>query len=192
MFLGLITVLDQVSLFVCSEFVRALCWICLICCTENTIHVDTSAPEKHREFLLVPFQEHPSSRILYNGLGVEVTGADFENYWKGCYQAWLESSNEMVLQLPTACSTFVTQPGIESYQAQRHRIGGHSDTYEVSRMVVRNQIIGHEVTSFIQTYQFSHLVREHTSLCEHGPNTCSHLHGNGNGPKHSSHPRMSD
>ena len=48
------------------------------------------------------------------------------------------------------------------------------------------------LTSFIQTYQISHLIREHTSLCEYGPNTCSHLHGNGNGPKHSSHPRMSD
>ena len=48
------------------------------------------------------------------------------------------------------------------------------------------------VTSFIQTYQISHFVRELTSLCEHGPNTCSHLYGNGNGPKHSSHPRMSD
>ena len=112
----------------------------LIPCTENTVHVDISSPEKHREFLLVPFQDYPSGGILYNGFGVEISGGDFGNYREGRYRAWLKSSHEIVLQLPVARSTLLTQHGINSYQAQRQRLGGHSETYEVARMVVRNRI----------------------------------------------------
>ena len=45
------------------------------------------------------------------------------------------------MQLPTARSTFLTTEGLASYQEQRARIGGHSDTYEVARLVVRNRIM---------------------------------------------------
>jgi len=44
------------------------------------------------------------------------------------------------VQLPTARSSFIT--GHANYEANRQRLGGHSETYEVSRMVVRNRIIG--------------------------------------------------
>lgn len=91
--------------------------------------------------MLVPFQDHVHQGVLNNGFGIEITGADFTSFRSGRYRAWLRNSHEVVLQLPVARSTFLTETGITSYQAQRQRLGGHSDTYEVARMVVRNRIL---------------------------------------------------
>jgi len=130
---------------------KSLCHIynILPCCltffilhTGNTVQVDPSRPEGHREFVLVPFQDHPDNGVLHNGFGIEILGADFNAYREGGYRAWLKSTREVVLQLPVARSTFTTDHSRVSYQAQRQRLGGHSETYELARTVVRNRILG--------------------------------------------------
>lgn len=121
-------------------------WISLILCanTGNTVQVDPSRPEGHREFFLVPFQDIPSHGVLHNGFGIEISGADYNNFREGRYRAWLRNHHEVVLRLPTVRSTMLTPHGHASYEAQRQRLGGHSDTYEVSRMVVRNRLLANE------------------------------------------------
>ena len=103
------------------------------------MNVDPATPEGHREVLIVPFQDHVDNGVLHNGFGIEITGADFRQYRQGRYRAWLRTTNRVVVQLPTARSGFVHE--IDNYNRQRHQLGGHSETYEVARMVVRNRIL---------------------------------------------------
>ena len=58
----------------------------------------------------------------------------------------------MVLRVPVARSTLMTEHGMFSYGQQHQRLGGHSETYEVARMVVRNRILAN------QKRQYYHLL----------------------------------
>ena len=118
-------------------------WLTLnpFCVPGNTIIVNPDAPESHREVVLVPFQDLSDNGVLNNGFGIEIHGADMDLFRAGSYRAWLRNGNEMVVSFPASRNSFLSPEGIASYQAQRQRIGGHSDTYEVARMVVRNRIM---------------------------------------------------
>lgn len=48
--------------------------------------------------------------------------------------------------MPVARSTLFTDHGLRSYQAQHGRLAGRSETYEVARMVVRNRLLGTNMT----------------------------------------------
>ena len=106
--------------------------------------LDPARPEDHREIILVPFQDHPNNGVLYNGFGLEIEGADFSMYRKGHYRAWLRGEHEIVVHLPVSRSSFIDPKSISSYDTQRTRLGGHSETYEVARMVVRNRILSNK------------------------------------------------
>ena len=95
----------------------------------------------HREIVLVPFQDLTSQGVLYNGFGIEIHGADLELFRNGSYRGWLRNGHQMVIQLPTSRGSFLTQEGVDSYARQRTRIGGHANTYEVARLVVRNRMM---------------------------------------------------
>lgn len=91
--------------------------------------------------LVVPFQDHVDDGVLHNGFGIEVIGADYSLYKEGVvYKAWLVNSHEMVIRLPTARSSFLNR-NYRPYEKERTRLGGHSETYEMARMVVRNCIL---------------------------------------------------
>jgi len=105
----------------------------------DTIKVDPSVPESHREVLIVPFQDHTENGVLHNGFGVEVLGADFALYKEGFYKGWLRTPNIMILQVPSVSSSLLCHS--DSYTRERSRIGGHSETYEVARQVVVNRIL---------------------------------------------------
>lgn len=105
--------------------------------------VDPTKPEGHREVLIVPFQDHVDHGILHNGFGIEIVGADFANYRAGLYRAFLRTSNRVVVQIPTARSSLMRH--YDNYVEQRRRLGGHSETYEVARMVVRNRIMARPI-----------------------------------------------
>ena len=104
------------------------------------MNVDPAVPESHREVLIVPFQDHPDNGILHNGFGIEIIGADFNHYRAGLYRGWLRTANKVVIQLPTGRSTLTRFN--DAYQRERARLGGHSEAYELARMVVRNRILG--------------------------------------------------
>lgn len=98
----------------------------------------------HREVNLVTFQDYPSNGVLYNGFGIEIHGADFNMYRQGRYRAWLRNPRSMVVELPSSRSTFMTEVGLTSYQAQRQRLGGHAATYETARLVARNRVLAQQ------------------------------------------------
>lgn len=112
--------------------------------------MDPARPERHREVLIVPFQDHVDDGVLHNGFGVKVVGADYSLYRAGAYKAWLRSSHEMVIRIPTARSTLLGSYG--PYQKERGRIGGHSETYEVARAVVRNRILASTERGYYQLH----------------------------------------
>lgn len=101
--------------------------------------VDPSLPEMHRKVLIVPFQDHTDNGVLHNGFGIEVLGADFAMYKEGKYKAWLRTTHSVVVQFPTAPSSFLKH--VLLYQRERNRLGGHSETYEVARRVVLNRLL---------------------------------------------------
>lgn len=107
-----------------------------------TLRVDASKPERHREVLIVPFQDHTHNGVLHNGFGVEITGADFTLFRDGLYRGWLTDTNKVVLQIPVGRSSLLRH--VDNYQRERNRLGGHSDTYETARMVVVNRINAQE------------------------------------------------
>ena len=104
------------------------------------ILVDPSNPERHREVISVPFQDHVHNGILHNGFGIEVSGADFNLFERNLYRAWLVGPHEVVVQFPTARNALLGRNAQANYDANRARLGGHSETYEVARMVIRNRI----------------------------------------------------
>ena len=89
--------------------------------------------------MIVPFQDHAHNGVLHNGFGIEVVGADYNHFKAGLYRSWLVDPQSIVVELPTTRSGFMTD--YASYQKERTRIGGHSDTYELARRVVLNRIL---------------------------------------------------
>lgn len=140
----------------------SLIFLFLIFCTDS-ITVDPARPEGHREVIIVPFQDHVDNGVLHNGFGVEVVGADFRLFREGVYRAWLCTSNTIIVQLPTVCSTLIHH--VANYTNERQRLGGHSETYEVARMVVRNRILANSARQhynlevvFPQEYELTNAV----------------------------------
>lgn len=108
----------------------------------DTVYINPNKPEGHREFLVIPLSDHNQDGILHNGFGIEIPSASLMLFKNDAYKAWLRNPHEMVLQLPTASFPFLYDT--TSYSRERMRLKGHSESYELGRMVVRNRIMDME------------------------------------------------